>query len=143
ADDANATKSSFLANMSHEIRTPLGAILGFSEMIASQNMSPSERLENVAIIKRNGKLLSNIINDILDLSKVEAGKLDVEKIDVEFDEVVNEIKSLLELEANGKGISLSMRAEGTVPNVVRTDPLRLRQILINVIGNAIKFTNKG
>lgn len=143
ADVANATKSAFLANMSHEIRTPLGAVLGFSELMLNSELTPSERFNNFEIIKRNGKLLSNIINDILDLSKVEAGKLEIESASVHFLDLLNEIGSLLNLEATGKGISLTMTSEGVLPSVIRTDPTRLRQILFNVIGNAIKFTEKG
>jgi PAS domain S-box-containing protein len=143
ADAANATKSAFLANMSHEIRTPLGAILGYSELMMDQNMTVSDRLNSVEVIKRNGKLLSTIINDILDLSKIEAGRLEVEKAEISLEEVVIEIESLLNLEASGKGIQLIIKSEGPVPDSVLTDPLRLRQILLNIVGNAIKFTSKG
>lgn len=143
ADVASSTKSAFLANMSHEIRTPLGAILSFSELMLGQEMTPTERVRGAEVIKRNGFLLSNIINDILDLSKVEAGKLDIERIPVHFEEVVNEIKSLLNLKATEKGIKLIVTAEAAIPDVIQTDPLRLRQILLNIVGNAIKFTQQG
>jgi len=143
ADVASSTKSAFLANMSHEIRTPLGAILSFSELLLGQELTGEERVRGVEIIKRNGFLLSNIINDILDLSKVEAGKLDIERLAVHFDEVVSEIKSLLNLKATEKGIRLSVTADGAIPDVIVTDPLRLRQILLNIVGNAIKFTQQG
>lgn len=143
AESANATKSAFLANMSHEIRTPLGAILGFSELLASNEMSPSERVNSAEVIKRNGRLLSNIINDILDLSKVEAGKLQVEKIEVPFSDVMKEIGSVLSLEAAEKGIELKVISEGAIPEQIKTDPLRLRQIIFNIVGNAIKFTSHG
>ena len=140
---ANATKSAFLANMSHEIRTPLGAILGFSELMLDGDMSAAEKQRTLEIIKRNGKLLSNIINDILDLSKVEAGKMEFERIPVQLRELMNEISVLLNLEAAGKGIQLRVSSEGVVPQVIKTDPTRLRQILFNIVGNAIKFTEKG
>lgn len=143
AEVANMTKSAFLANMSHEIRTPLGAVLGFSELMLNPDASVSERFNNMEIIKRNGELLSNIINDILDLSKVEAGKLEVERVDVPFNEVMAEIGSLLNLEATEKGITLRVTSEGIIPAMIKTDPLRLRQILLNIVGNAIKFTQKG
>jgi len=143
AEVANATKSAFLANMSHEIRTPLGVVLGFSELLLSEDMTASEKLNNMEIIKRNGKMLSSIINDILDLSKVEAGKLEIEKTDVPFTEFLDEMKTLLSLESNGKGIGFSISTEGPIPVILKTDPTRLRQILFNVIGNAIKFTEKG
>jgi PAS domain S-box-containing protein len=143
AEVANATKSAFLANMSHEIRTPLGAILGFSELMLHDDVTSSEKINNIEIIRRNGKLLSNIINDILDLSKVEAGKLEIEKDEVQFADLLSEIGTLLNLEAAGKGVKLTISSEGLIPNVIRTDSTRLRQILFNVIGNAIKFTEKG
>lgn len=143
AEVANETKSAFLANMSHEIRTPLGALIGFSELMLNDEMSPPERVSAIEIIKRNGKLLSTIINDILDLSKVESGKLEVEKTGVRLPDLVNETAALLNLEAIGKGIKLTVSSEGVIPSIVKTDPTRLRQILFNIIGNAIKFTKKG
>jgi PAS domain S-box-containing protein len=143
AEIANMTKSAFLANMSHEIRTPLGAVLGFSELMMNQEITASERLNNMEIIKKNGRMLSNIINDILDLSKVEAGRLEVERIDIPFVDVMTEIGSLLNLEATEKGIVLKVTSEGIIPNMIKTDPLRIRQILLNIIGNAIKFTERG
>lgn len=143
ADVASDAKSAFLANMSHEIRTPLGVILGFSELMASEDMTQEERLNSVEIIKRNGALLSTIINDILDLSKVEAGKLDIEREDVPFIEIVTEIDALLTLQATNKGIRLTVSSDGPIPTVLYTDPYRLRQILLNIVGNAIKFTQRG
>ena len=143
AEVANSTKSAFLANMSHEIRTPLGAVLGFSDLLASEDLSASEKAKSAETIKRNGLLLSNIINDILDLSKVEAGKLEIEKLDVPFAEVMNELSSVLNLEAQAKGIELTVTAEGMIPSTICTDSMRLRQILMNIVGNAIKFTDRG
>lgn len=143
AEIANMAKSALLANMSHEIRTPLGAVLGFSELMMNPDASNSERFNNMEIIKRNGQLLSNIINDILDLSKVEAGRLEVERVEVPFNEVMAEIGSLLNLEATEKGIALRVTSEGIIPAMIKTDSLRLRQILLNIVGNAIKFTHQG
>ncbi len=143
ADAANQAKSAFLANMSHEIRTPLGAILGFSDLLAGPNASDFDRENWAAAIKRNGDLLSTIINDILDLSKVEAGKVDLDQHDVPLSEVLTDVATLLNLKAAEKGIRLSITAAGPIPFVIRTDPLRLRQILINIVGNAIKFTQRG
>jgi PAS domain S-box-containing protein len=143
AEVANATKSAFLANMSHEIRTPLGAIIGFSELMLSDDMSAAEKSDGIEIIKRNGKLLSNIINDILDLSKVEAGKLEIENTDVRLVDLVSDTAALLNLEAKEKGVNITVSSDGAIPNIVKTDPTRLRQILFNIIGNAVKFTKKG
>jgi PAS domain S-box-containing protein len=144
AEAANTAKSAFLANMSHEIRTPLGAVMGFSELMLSAEQSLLEKQKCVEAIKRNGKLLSNIINDILDLSKVEAGKLDVEKTVVPLDEILTDINLLLALEATEKGLKLTLATRGPVlPSKIKTDPLRLRQILFNIVGNAIKFTDTG
>jgi PAS domain S-box-containing protein len=143
AEVANETKSAFLANMSHEIRTPLGAVIGFSELMLNDKITTAEKNKNIEIIKRNGKLLSGIINDILDLSKVEADKLQIEKTDVHIVDLVNDTVSLLNLEAKEKGIKISISSEGFIPDLVKTDPMRLRQILFNIIGNAVKFTQKG
>ncbi|HEX4924777.1 MAG TPA: MASE1 domain-containing protein [Bdellovibrionales bacterium] len=143
AESANAAKTAFLANMSHEIRTPLGAVLGFSELLTMPGLSESERINNVEVIKRNGQHLSTIINDILDLSKVEAGKLETERIVVPTREIVADIASVLRLDANDKGLDLKVQLENDVPAHIQTDPYRLRQILINVVGNAIKFTARG
>ena len=143
ADVANKTKSAFLANMSHEIRTPLGAVLGFSELIINNEVSDAQRKNIADAIKRNGHLLSSVINDILDLSKVEAGKLEIEQVNILFEDVIKDIESLLALRASEKGIQLSISASDRVPRVIRTDPLRLRQILLNIVGNAIKFTQEG
>lgn len=143
ADVANETKSAFLANMSHEIRTPLGAILGFSEIIVNNKISKIQKRNIVDAIKRNGELLSNVINDILDLSKVEAGKLEVETVPILFSEIINDIESLLKLKAAEKGIKLTITTDDCIPVSINTDPLRLRQILLNIIGNAIKFTDQG
>ena len=140
---ANETKSAFLANMSHEIRTPLGAILGFSELILNNEISGSQKKNIAEAIKRNGQLLSNVINDILDLSKVEAGKLEVEVVNILFEDILKDIESLLSLKACEKGIALSVTTGKNLPLAIKTDPLRLRQILLNIIGNAIKFTQRG
>ena len=143
AEGANAAKSAFLANMSHEIRTPLGAVLGFSELLLGPDLPEHERRTSVDAIRRNGRLLSNIVNDILDLSKVEAGKLEIEKTQVSLQELLFDLGSLLELEAGQKGLQLKFITRGALPLQIQTDPLRVRQILLNIISNAIKFTDKG
>ena len=143
AEAANTAKTAFLANMSHEIRTPLGVVLGFSELLVSTEMTTEERWETIEVIKRNGELLSNVINDILDLSKVEAGRLAIERVPTELREVFQDLNHLLAIEAAEKGLKLSICPRGSLPRMITTDPLRLRQILQNIVGNAIKFTSVG
>lgn len=143
ADAANRAKTAFLANMSHEIRTPLGVVLGFSELLLNTKQSNLERSNCVEAIRRNGQILSSIINDILDLSKIEAGKLEIERTGVSMAELLSELKAVLNLQAMEKGIKLHFTIEGNIPPSIETDPLRLRQILMNIVGNAIKFTEKG
>lgn len=143
AEAANETKSRFLANMSHEIRTPLGAILGFSEILGQMETTPSERVEAIATIRRNGEQLSKIINDILDLSKVEAGKLEMDCSRVPLLEVVRDVRAVQSVVASAKGLQLHFEIDGEIPVEIETDPTRLRQVMINVIGNAIKFSPAG
>jgi PAS domain S-box-containing protein len=143
AEVASQTKSAFLANMSHEIRTPLGAVLGFSELLADPDLPATERLKYIDAAKRNGDLLSSIISDILDISKVEAGKMTTEKRRVSISEVIPDLTSTLSLKAQEKGLRLQLICDRNVPSTITTDPMRLRQILINLVGNAIKFTSKG
>jgi PAS domain S-box-containing protein len=143
AEAASEAKSSFLANMSHEIRTPLGVILGFSEILASENLKPSDKASYVEIIQRNGTLLSGIINDILDLSKVESDKLEIEKQETSVSEVLSDVIATLSPQAQKKKLKLITKTAGLSPSTIQTDPIRLRQILINIIGNAIKFTPQG
>ncbi len=143
AEAANATKSAFLANMSHEIRTPLGAILGFSNLLAEGKGTTEDREQYLRTIKRNGRSLLYIIDDILDLSKVEAGRLDLEKVPTYFHDLLAEVIDLFNEKAKNKGIFLTSSLEKKVPEVICTDPTRLKQILINLIGNAVKFTESG
>jgi CheY-like chemotaxis protein len=128
--------------MSHEIRTPLTAILGFNEVILSSSREP-ETLDAAATIQRNGRHLMNVINDILDLSKIEAGKLHVELRACNPYQVVAEVVSLLRVQAVGKGLALRVSCDGPLPQSIQTDAARLRQILLNLVGNAIKFTELG
>lgn len=143
AEAANRTKSAFLANMSHEIRTPLGAILGFAELLTTPEVSRAERTHCWNAISRNGQQLSRIIDEILDLSKVESGKFEVERSECSVAEMVNDINVILSAKANDKGIVFKTSFEGDVPRFIHTDLVRLKQIFINVIGNAIKFTEAG
>jgi PAS domain S-box-containing protein len=140
---ANELKSAFLANMSHEIRTPLGAMIGFADLLRDPTISDDERNTFIDIMTRNGHQLSHLIDDILDLSKVESGHLTVEKIETDLYQVAGEVVSLLSVKAKEKGLSLQLQMDSSVPSSFVTDPLRLRQILLNIIGNAIKFTSSG
>lgn len=143
AETANETKSRFLANMSHEIRTPLGAILGFSELLAEPQMSVKERQDSIEVIRRNGEHLSKIIDEILDLSKVEAGKLDLQMTDVSMLDLLHGVKTFMSMPAKDKGLKLNFELKGPIPSKILTSPSRLQQILVNVIGNGIKFSTQG
>ncbi len=144
AEEASRAKSQFLANMSHEIRTPLGSILGFSELLNHKTLSEADQLTGVETILRNARLLSRLIDDVLDLSKIEAGRIEVESIPVYMPELLNDLQAVLGFRAQEKGIEFSIK--GLDPEMKLTflsDPTRIRQILVNVISNAIKFTEKG
>jgi len=143
SERANRAKSTFLANMSHEIRTPLGAIMGFAELMTQPTMPLPEIQRCIAIISRNSSQLLRIIDDILDLSKVEAGRMDIEAIRFSLTETLSDIASLLSLRARENSIHFELHAATPLPEHVIADPTRLRQILFNVVGNAIKFTDHG
>jgi len=142
AEAANRSKSEFLANMSHEIRTPMTAILGFSDVLL-MNLEEEGNISAVNTIKRNGDYLLELINDILDLSKIEAGKLEIERIASSPINVVSSVASLMRVRAEAKGLPLQIEYVGGIPETILCDPTRLRQILINLLGNAIKFTESG
>jgi PAS domain S-box-containing protein len=143
AERANAAKSSFLANMSHEIRSPLGAIMGFSELLKSEELNPAEVIQHVSVIDRNSHHLLRIIDDILDLAKVEAGKMLIENIEFSLEELLSDFCSLVGFRARDKGIEFRLNIPHQIPSIIKSDPTRIRQILNNVVGNAIKFTDRG
>ncbi|MBI1344653.1 response regulator [bacterium] len=143
AEVAARTKSEFLANMSHEIRTPMTAILGYVDLLANETFTEDERAEHIASIRRNSHVLTEIIDDILDISKIEAGKMQVESLPFSPREVVAEVVEMLQDRANVKGLHLDMRLIEPAPTRLVSDPTRIRQILINLVGNAIKFTKAG
>ncbi len=140
---ATRSKSEFLANMSHEIRTPMTAIIGFAETMLDNKQTTSERLRCIRTICRNGNYLLGLINDILDLSKIESGKMTVELAPVEPCQVIAEVASLMSVRADAKGLSLEYDYSGAIPTMIQSDATRLRQILLNMVGNAIKFTETG
>lgn len=143
---ASQAKSEFLANMSHEIRTPMTAIIGNAELLyelGDLERAPAERLDAIQAIKRNSSHLLDVINDILDLSKIEAGKLSHQLDRHDPQQIVQEVLDLLSVRAEAKQLVLSSRVEGLVPETILTDDTRLRQILLNVVGNAIRFTKSG
>ncbi len=145
AEMANRTKSEFLANMSHEIRTPLNGILGFTELLIrnADGGDEAERRDYVKTIRTSGKHLLELINDILDLSKIEAGQLQVESTSCSPHHLIAEVISVLRARALEKGISLDYRWDSEIPESVQSDPYRLRQVLMNLVGNAVKFTENG
>lgn len=143
AVSANIAKTSFLANMSHEIRTPMSAILGFSELMLGPNQTEEERLQCISTIHRSGKQLIGIIDDILDISKVEAGHLEIEILEINLLQLLQDLHALMSVKASSKNLNLEFNLSTQIPELVKTDPTRIRQILVNVIGNAIKFTETG
>jgi signal transduction histidine kinase/ActR/RegA family two-component response regulator len=145
AEAANLAKSTFLANMSHEIRTPLTAILGFTEMVHQDRLQlPEKELdESLSIIRRNGDHLLSLINDILDLSKIEADELTLESLPVSPRDLIDQVVSLIRLRAEAKRLRIVHEVSSDVPAAVLSDPTRLRQILLNLASNAVKFTETG
>lgn len=143
AVSASTAKTHFLANMSHEIRTPLSAILGFTELMLNPQQDETERVHCISTIRRSGRQLLQIIDEILDISKVETGHLEIEKIDVDISSLLTELQSLMNIHAKNKNLDLQFALSSKIPERIISDPTRIRQILTNVIGNAIKFTEKG
>ncbi|MCP4170786.1 MAG: response regulator [Fuerstiella sp.] len=141
-EQSSAYKSEFLANMSHEIRTPMTAILGFADVLRG-TVTEGPDIESVDAIQRNGQYLLGIINDILDLSKIEAGRIELEHLSCSPCRIVSDVVSLIGVRAAAKNISLTVKFDGPIPAQIRSDPTRIRQILINLVGNAIKFTEVG
>ncbi|MGM9490869.1 hybrid sensor histidine kinase/response regulator [Ideonella sp. YS5] len=143
ADAANRAKTRYITTVSHELRTPLNSILGYAQLLEDDPAMPTHRRHAVSVIRRGGDHLLSLIEGTLDLARIEAGKLRLEQKPMRFRECVEEIAGLFELQAQSKGIAFSFEPEGVLPELVRADEKRLRQILINLLGNAVKFTAQG
>jgi signal transduction histidine kinase/ActR/RegA family two-component response regulator len=142
AESANRAKSEFLANMSHEIRTPMTAIIGYADILLDDLSKPAN-IDAATTIKQNGECLISLIDDILDLSRIEAGRIEVRKTNCPLQEIVDDVSSLMDIRATAKSLPYVVRLERSVPESIHTDPVCLRQILMNLVGNAIKFTETG
>jgi PAS domain S-box-containing protein len=143
AEAANHAKSEFLANMSHEIRTPMTAIIGYADRLAELDDKPAGRRECLQVIRRNSRHLLELINDVLDISKIEAGQMTVEQIPCAVPQLLSDVVSMIRPRALDKGLKFDLRFEGPIPRQIQTDPVRMKQILVNLLGNAIKFTPEG
>jgi signal transduction histidine kinase/CheY-like chemotaxis protein len=143
AQAANRAKSIFLANMSHELRTPLNGIIGFSQLMNRSSTLPSEHQENLSIITRSGEHLLTLINQVLDLSKIEAGRITLNETNFNLHRLLRDLEDMFQLKAETKGLQLFFDFSFDVPRYVRTDEVKLRQVLINLLNNAIKFTQQG
>ncbi len=143
AEAANKAKSTFLANMSHELRTPLNAILGFSQLLGHSTNLDSEEQKNLGIIRRSGEHLLNLINDVLDMSKIEAGRTVLSEKDFNVHRLLDDVENMFRLKAEEQGLELVSECDAGVPKYIRTDQGKLRQVLVNLLGNAIKFTESG
>jgi len=143
AEAATRAKSEFLANTSHEIRTPMTAILGFAELMRTPDLPAAALHEHLEVIRRNGEHLLAILNDVLDLSKIEAGEMSVERLATPVPEILADIASLMRVKAAGKQLQFEFAFDTAIPERIASDPTRLRQILLNLVANAIKFTDRG
>jgi PAS domain S-box-containing protein len=143
AETANKAKSVFLANMSHELRTPLNAVLGFSQLMRKDSTITESQSENLDIIKKSGEHLLNLINDVLDVSKIEAGRIFLEEKEFDLSNMIMDITDMMQYRANSKGLKLRIDRSSNFPRYIYGDQAKMRQILLNLLSNAIKYTKKG
>lgn len=143
ANAASRSKTDFLANISHEIRTPMTAIMGYADLLRDEHLEKEKKIESADIINKNASHLLELIDEILDISKMESGKFDFEKEKVDLSATLNEVFSLINVKAQEKEITLDLRNEGDIPKHIFADRKRVKQILFNIIGNSIKFTDEG
>ena len=141
--EASRIKSEFLANMSHEIRTPMTAVIGYADLLLDPALGASERVNHLQTIRRNGEHLMAVMNDILDVSKIEAGKMTVETIPVSPSQIIVDVASLMRVRATAKSLGFEIKYMGKIPETIVSDPTRLKQIVMNLVGHAIKFTESG
>jgi signal transduction histidine kinase/CheY-like chemotaxis protein len=143
AEVASQAKTQFLANMSHELRTPMTAIIGYAELLLDEPQLMPEAAEHARTVLRNANHLLDLVNDVLDLAKVESGTMELRPVDFSPLDLAHDVARLLQLKARDKGLGLRVEARGQIPDLVRADPHRLRQVLVNLVGNAVKFTERG
>jgi CheY-like chemotaxis protein len=143
AEAANNAKSEFLANMSHEIRTPMTAIIGYADKMLEENQTLSDRQDSLQVIRRNGRHLLSLISDVLDISKIEAGQMTVERVRYDLPQLVAEVVSMMRPRVVEKGLEFAVTFDGPIPRTIQGDPTRMKQVLVNLVSNAIKFTPGG
>ena len=143
AEAANLAKSRYVTGISHELRTPLNAILGYAQLLERDTTIPERRRDRIRIIRRSGEHLAALIEGLLDISKIEAGRIELYRDRVRLPEFLDQVVDMFQLQAGAKAIDFVFTHEGRLPAIVRTDERRLRQILINLLSNAIKFTQRG
>jgi signal transduction histidine kinase/CheY-like chemotaxis protein len=143
AENANAAKSRYLSGISHELRTPLQSILGYTQLLTERSDTPTTHQQSLDAIHRSGQYLADLIEGLLDVSKIEAGKLDLHVTEVAFPDVVRQIADMFQMQARNKGIEFNLKVHDSLPQWINTDEKRLRQILINLLSNAVKYTDRG